>query len=340
MLAVYLYSKSNLHRLLKLRKIHVFAPEGLMLLDTAAMNIGKLEGILITEYSVRKLGGWRTTISQVLHIALRPISIKISAYFVGKFNNFLSVDSEKLRMQLELIDPNDSVVWINPSRAVIPIVEDLRKRCQFTYLYFLDPVHRLGIEKFLVKEWSAQSWVGSYSQDESIGLGINFLIPFAPDVMRSGEHKDYDLVYVGSPSPKRFLWIICLQLALFIHRRKGFLRLASNNSYLRKLLPGLFSDRMSFQDYIALCQRSHCILEIHERDSGGVTLRATLAQSLQIQHMCNQRITAQTLLMSLPRCILSTLPFCSDDSFWHGGEPPRLGALHFDDWLRANFTGL
>lgn len=308
-----------------------------MLADTAVQNIADLEGISVNEYSIKKISSWRTHLAQLLHIATRPVSIRLSAYFADRFNAFLRVDAEELRSAIEMIRPGDSILWLNPSRAVKKIVEDLRPRCKYMHLYFVDPVHRLGVSPFTVREWATWAWVGTYSKHEAIELGIRFLIPYAPAVHRSGGNKDYDVVYVGSPSPKRLLWLLFIRLKLYLDGRRGFLRLASNNTHLRALFPGIFSDRICFREYIALCERSHSILEIHERDSGGVTLRATLAQSLQVVHLCNQKITPQTVVISLFNCISSILTVRESDIFGKDAGPPRLEVLHFDNWLRANF---
>jgi hypothetical protein len=239
---------------------------------------------------------------------------------------------------LAAIAPGDRVLWFNPSLAIQGIIDSLHDRGVAVHLYFLDPVHRLGLSPAIVNEWSSWTRMATYSQDEAARLRIAFLVPYAPALAPSGQPAELDIVYVGSPSPKRLAWVLYLQARLRANGRRGYLRLATRNQRLVSWFPGVFTSRISFAQYVHLCARSRSVLELHERDAGGVTLRATLCQSLGVVHLCNLPTTAQTMRLSVGKGAL--------DRFLQQGRTarsidrspaPALGALRFDAWLRRHF---
>jgi len=319
--------------------LHVFADHGAMLPETAGVDLAGLPGVRYTGYRQQRLPGFSARLYQVLHILSRPFNLALSAWFVRRFNRRLAVDPFELQEGLSCVGEGDAVLWINPSLAVYPVVEALRRRRVRLSVYFVDPVHRLGLAASQVRDWAQESCVASYSPEEAAQLGLRFLVPYAPVVPMATLVPDLDLVYVGSPSPKRLLWVLYLHLHLRVRQRRGHLRLALRSQKLVRLLPGLFSGRVSFQDYAALCARSRGVLELHERDAGGVTLRATLCQALRRTHLCNLPTTPETTVISLWRwraldrfLTLETGTLSSP----HAPHVPRV-APGFEPWLRENF---
>ncbi len=310
-----------------------------MLAETSGQDISAIEGVRCTEYSVSKVPGWRVRWVQILHILARPVSLAVSAHYVRRFNEYLTVDPAQLAVGLAAIQPGDRVLWFNPSLALRSTVEGLRDRGAGVHLYFVDPVHRLGLSPELLRSWASWARVATYSREEARRLGIAFLVPYSPVIATSLKPTDLAIVYVGSPTPKRLAWLLLLQSRLRAHGRRGYLRLASRSQLLVDWFPSVFVGRISFAQYAQLCARSRGVLELHERDAGGVTLRATLCQSLGVTHLCNERTTAETLMLSV-RDMRALERFLAGSA--SGGGPasppaPALAAPHFDAWLRANF---
>jgi hypothetical protein len=320
--------------------LHVFAEKGLMLAETSFQDLAAIEGVRCTEFAVGKVPGWRVRVVQMLHILTRPVSLAVSAHFAKRFNAYLRVEPAQLAAGLAAIAPGDRVLWFNPSLAVQGVIEGLRDRGVAVHLYFLDPVHRLGLSPAIVRAWSSWARMASYSRDEAARLGIAFLAPYAPALAPSGKLADFDIVYVGSPSPKRLAWVLYLQARLRANGRTGHLRLASRNQRLVAWFPGVFSGRISFAQYAQLCARARSVLELHERDAGGVTLRATLCQSLGVVHLCNQTTTPQTLQLSLsdPHALDRFLRQGDSTPSNDRTSAPALDAPHFDAWLRHHFA--
>lgn len=320
--------------------LHIFAEKGLMLAETAVQDLKAIEGVRCTEYAVSKVPGWPVRLIQLLHILTRPISLAASAHFARRFNEYLLVQPDQLTMGLAAIAAGDRVLWFNPSLAVRGVIDSLRDRGVSVHLYFVDPVHRLGLSPAVVRDWSSWARMATYSRDEAARLGIAFLVPYAPALAPPDRAADLDIVYVGSPSPKRLAWVLYLQAHLRANGRRGHLRLASRSTRLVAWFPGVFSGRISFSQYAQLCARARGVLELHERDAGGVTLRATLCQSLGVVHLCNLSTTAQTLRLSM-------VDTSALDRFLQEGDSapsadracaPALDAPHFDLWLRRNFA--
>jgi len=317
--------------------LYIFAENGLMLAETTAQDVERINDVYFSDYRVEKTLGWRIRAIQILHILARTISLRASAHFAIRYNELLFVNFEKLRQVFNKITPLDSVLWFNPSIAIRDVIDELHDRGVAVNLYFVDPVHRLGITDKLVHAWSEWAWIGTYSREEATRLNINFLVPYAPAVSPASEPADLDIVYVGSPSPKRLLWILLLQAWLKTTDRKGFLRLATRKQLLAKWFPRVFLERIRFAKYVELCRRSRSVLELHESDAGGVTLRVTLCQSLGVLHVCNQPTTPQTLLLSLKNWIPLVGALGNKDFAPCCPAPPMIDALHFDTWLRVNF---
>ena len=273
-----------------------------MLAETAGFDLNAVPGLRHTGYRQHKLPGASARVYQILHILTRQFSLRVSAFFAHRFNDRLDVDPQQIAPGLGRVRPADHVLWLNPTRAVAPTIDALRGRCAAVSLYFVDPVHRLGLTPQCLRAWASWAQLASYSKQEADALGIDFLPPYVP-AFRTGipSGKDLDLVYVGSPTPKRLLWLLYLRLHLRIRRRRGHLRLAARSHGLVRCFPGTFSERLAFADYAALCARSRGVLELHERDAGGVTLRATLSQALRAVHLCNLPTTDETCVISLWR---------------------------------------
>lgn len=279
--------------------LHIFADAGLMLAETAGIDPGSLPGVRCTAYRQHRLDGPAARLWQLLHILARPFSLAASAWFARRFNGRLGVAPAQLDEGLRHIVPDDGVLWINPSLATKPLLEALMQRRLRVFVYFLDPVHRLGLDAREVRAWTARAWVGSYWPAEARRLGAAFVPPYAPAVEASAaQPRDLDVVYIGSPSPKRLLWVLALALQLRLRGARGHLRLAARAAWPARLLPRLFTVRLPYADYAALCRRSRGVLELHERDAGGVTLRATLCQAVRAVHLCNQPCTVQTVRVS------------------------------------------
>ena len=320
--------------------LHIFADHGLMLAETAGIEPASLPGVRYTGYRQHKLAGHSARLWQALHILARPLNLELSAWFARLFNQRLAVEHAQLEAGLREVSEGDHVLWINPSLALSPVIEGLTARRISLSIYFLDPIHRLGLAPTQVRAWARCAWIGSYWPEEAAALGVPFLAPYAPPPARQTSMVgDLDVVYVGSPTPKRLLWLLVLNLHLKLRGCRGHLRLASRRVVLTRLLPGIFADRMPFVDYLALCARSRGVLELHERDAGGVTLRATLCQALQVVHLSNQSSTPQTVQLSVWR-------WGAMDAFLRARRPaerpvfeaPRLGSPPFAQWLHENFA--
>jgi len=318
--------------------LYIFAEHGLMLEETTAQDIDSISDVFLSNYKVEKIPGWRTRAAQALHIFTRPFSLRASAFFAIRFNEFLYIDSKKLKEVLNRIMPGDRILWFNPSLALRKDIDALRFSQVSVNLYFVDPVSRLGFTDKDIRAWSEWAWIGSYSREEAKRLNINFLVPYAPAVSPVSTPAELDIVYVGSPSPKRLAWVLLLQAWLHATRRKGFVRLATRNRLLTKWVPGIFLERIRFAAYVELCRQSRSVLELHERDAVGVTLRATLCQSLGVLHVCNQPTTPQTLLLSLRNWTFLVSVLSGKTT-----QPCRpvslmFDALPFDAWLQVNFS--
>ncbi len=270
-----------------------------MLWETAGVSPRSLPDVVYAGYTRRALAGWSIKLVQALHILTRPISLRLSAHFAHMFNARLVVEDSELSVALNDVQAGDEVIWLNPSLAVATMIDGLITRNSRVTLYFLDPVHRLGIRPEKLRAWACQSSIATYSPEQAAELGMTLLIPYAPKVPKPNPPRDLALVYVGSPSPKRLLWVLILRLHLRLRGQRGFLRLASRRASLARWFPGIFSDRIPFEEYAALCARARGVLELHERDAGGVTLRATLCEALGLVHLSNLCITAETVHVSL-----------------------------------------
>lgn len=316
-------------------RLHIFADPGLMLPETADFDLGHSDDVHYTAYRQHKLPGPSARIYQALHILTRPVSLRLSAWFARRFNDRLAVDPQQIVSGLAHVQPEDHVLWLNPSQAVATWVDGLRPRCAGVALYFLDPVHRLGLRAAQVRGWAAWARVFSYSRPEAAALGVGFLAPHVPalpfDVLPV---KDLDVVYVGSPSPRRLWWVGCLRWRLWRRGGRGHLRLASRNTRLPRWFPGTFSTRVAFADYALLCARSRGVLELHERDADGVTLRAMLAQAVRATHLCNVATTPQT-------CVIAPWRWQSLDRFLQQPHRPSEVAVPpgpgLGQWLQVNF---
>jgi len=213
----------------------------------------------------------------------------------------------------------------------------LSNRTHYVNLYFLDPVHRLGLNNSSLAKWRMSCRLLTYSATQARDLQLEFLAPYEPDVAPATESPIYDLVYVGSPTPKRLAWVLYLKLRVAAAKRSSHLRLATRNNWLVNVLPRLFCRRMTFTDYIELCRQARGILELHERDAEGVTLRTTLCQALGRTHVCNLRVIQDTVKIS---------------PLWNGElkrflsrQPQQFVVTHavlnkerkFDRWLGVNF---
>jgi hypothetical protein len=310
-----------------------------MLAETSGLDLESIRGAYFTEYAVSKLPGWSARVVLLITILMRPICLASTFYFAKRFNALLRVDRIQLIEGLAAIAPGDSVLWFNPSLAIQDVIEGLRDRDLNVHMYFVDPVHRLGLSSTLVRSWSSWAGMATYSKIEAARLGIKFLVPYAPAIAPSGQHANLDIVYIGSPSPKRLVWVLYLQALLRMKGSCGYLRLATRNQRLVGWFPSVFSDRISFSQYAQLCSRSRSILELHELDAEGVTLRATLCQSLGLVHICNLATTAQTLTLSLGNVTALNRFLRQRD-----GTPmidhavaPVLDSPHLDVWLERHF---
>ena len=309
-----------------------------MLQETSGIDVDALPGLRYTAYRQHRLPGVSARVYQALHILLRPLNLVLSGWFARLFNRRLAVDRRQLQAGLARIVPGDAVLWINPSLALWDVIEDVRRQPVRLSIYFVDPVHRLGWRPEQILAWAGSAHIASYSPIEAARLGMVFLVPHAPAVWRSTQPPDLDVVYVGSPSPKRLLWVLYLHLHLRWRRRSGHLALASRSQTLVRLFPRVFTGRVPFNHYVALCARSRGVLELHERDADGVTLRGTLCQALHVTHLCNLATTPQTLVISpwrwrtLDRFLVSEVASVPAD-----GAPPADRLPELEPWLRANF---
>lgn len=315
--------------------LHVFAEDGLMLWQAAGVVPSELPSVAYTGYRQRQRPGSFARWYLLLHIALRPLSLRLSAYCAQRFNERLTVDEAPLKAALAKVAPGDAVLWLNPTRSVVRLVDGLVDSTTRVSLYFLDPVHRLGLGSDPLRRWATGATLSTYSSEEATRLDMRFLVPYAPRRRQAAPERDLDLVYIGVPSPKRLLWVVLLRLHLALRGRCGHLRLAVRGSALPRWFPGIFSERVAFEDYAALCARSRGVLELHERDAGGVTLRATLCQSVAAVHLCNLATTRETVRVSL-------LDWRALDRFITcraTARPPALQALELGPWLHRNFGG-
>ena len=306
-----------------------------MLSETAGLDVAQLSDIKYTGYAQRKAPGWRVRLFQTLHIVLRPISLVLSAHFARRFNEYLYVDAAQLEDGLASVEAGDCVLWINPTLALCDVIDGLQRRSVRLHIYFLDPIHRLGLTPGKVRAWALEARISTYSPKEAACLGIDYLVPYIPGCAPTQQPRDLDVVYVGSPTPMRLLWVMYLRVHLRVRGRKGYLRLAIRNRWIACLLPSLFSERVPFADYVALCARSRGVLELHERDAGGVTLRATLCQALGAVHLCNLATTAQTVQVSPWRCRKMDDFLVSKRT---PGVAPALPTSSLELWLRSNFA--
>jgi len=310
-----------------------------MLAETSGQDITAIDGVLFTEYGARKQPGWRVRWVQILHILSRPVSLTVSAHYARCFNECLTVDPEQLAAGLDMIERGDRILWFNPSLALRAVIEGLRNRGVLVYLYFVDPVHRLGLTPDCVRSWASWARLATYSTNEAERLGIEFLVPYAPAFAAACRPTDLDIVYVGSPTPRRLGWVLYLQSRLRARGRKGYLRLASGSTRVVEWFPSVFSPRITFMHYAELCARSRGVLELHERDAGGVTLRATLCQSLGVAHLSNRQTTLQTVMLSIwdLGAFERFLDCAAGDNASAISPSPHLAAPPLDAWLRANF---
>lgn len=315
--------------------IYIFAEDSLMLWETARVPRSSLpfaSYIGYTRYAAQRKSARAFLF---LHILFRPINLALASYFAYCFNARLAVDLAVLRNTVMHIKPQDKVLWLNPSLAVCDLVDEVFEQGAQISLYFLDPIHRLGISTEQIHTWAKGVSVATYSAEQAAKLHIEFVAPFAPAPLETQSIQDLDVVYIGSPSPKRLLWIITIQIHLWIRRKRGFLRLASRNKVLSTFFPSLFCKRISFSEYVALCARSRGVLEIHERDAGGVTLRATLCQSINTIHLCNLPVTQQTVHISLFNWKAMDRFLSSKNSLT---TKSRLQAPELKEWLLQRFN--
>jgi hypothetical protein len=319
--------------------LHIFADNGAMLLESAGPKFGALTYVCYTGYRQKKMPGISVRLFQLLHIMVRPFSLRLSEIFVRLFNMHIVADPSQLNPGIARVNAGDCVLWINPTLSLCTYIDRLQKMSVRLSIYFVDPIHRLGLQPNRVQAWAKTAQIATYSRKEAARFGIKFLMPYAPDVVAVERSREFDIVYVGSPTPRRLLWVLLLQIHLGARGRKGHLRLASRSAALVKLFPKVFSLRVSFNDYVRLCAHSRSVLELHERDAGGVTLRATLCQVLGTVHLCNVQTTCNTFLLSiwrlheLDRFIRNNL---SENIFVRNVEGER--AVEIDEWLTENFT--
>lgn len=318
-------------------KYHVFYERGLMLPETAAQDIGRNPQFHLIPFTITKMPGWKTRLYQLLHILVRPFSLPLSAYFAARFNSNLVAPVESLKEKTQGVGPHDVVLFLNPSMATAQVVDALSNRTRFVNLYFLDPVHRLGLDNSSLAQWRMSCRLLTYSAMQAKDLHIEFLAPYEPDIALATESPIYDLVYVGSPSPKRLAWVLYLKLRIAAANRSSHLRLATGNDLMVNILPWLFCRRMTFTEYIELCRLARGILELHERDAEGVTVRTTLCQALGRTHVCNLRVIHDTVKISPP--------WNSELKRFLSKQPQQFVATHaelnkekkFDRWLGVNF---
>jgi len=328
---------------------HVFADDGLMVPETAWPDGQPPAGVYYTGYRQQRLPGMAARVYQLLHVLSRPFSLSLSAALARAFNSRLQVDQAQLQPGLARLADGDHVVWLNPSLALADVLDRLQARPVQLAFYFLDPVHRLGWEEDTVRDWARRLPMATYWPAQATRLGIRYRAPYAPTLKHAhpapppsgtsvAPPRDLDLVYVGSPSPKRLLWVLRLRLHLRRGGYRGFLRLASRHPLLHRLWPAIFGPRLSYTEYAALCARSRAVLELHERDAGGVTLRATLCEALHAIHLSNAPSTPQTMqvgflrLQGLARFLKSGI-----DAAGHAARPPRLDAVSIGPWLASHF---
>jgi len=316
-------------------RLHVFAEESLMLWETAGVSPGDLPNVNYCGYVRVPRSRQLARLYLSLHIIIRPINLRASVLFAAKFNRELTAPTDKLMAAIALIGPGDAVLWMNPSWAVAPLIDRVMQLGVRLSLYFVDPVHRLGVSKQMLAQWSNYATVSTYSTEEAKRYGVRFLVPYAPKRSVHVTQREFDLVYIGSPSPKRLLWLLVLKGRLFLRGARGFMRLASRQATFAKVLPGVFVNRMSFVEYAELCSKSRGVLELHEADAEGVTLRATLCQSLGVVHVCNVQTTPSTLVVSLLNLrVLDEFLRTSNSTL----SPPALEAPDLEVWLTKNFA--
>jgi hypothetical protein len=329
--------------------LHVFADKGLMVPETAWPSGQLPVGVHYTGYSLQRLPGVAARVCQLLHVLSRPFSLSLSAALARAFNRQLYVDPAQLQQGMARLTDGDQVVWLNPSLALTDVLDRLEARPVQLAIYFLDPVHRLGWDEDRVRDWARRLPVSTYWPAQAERLGIRHRVPYAPMHQLAqpatpsagateARQRDLDLVYVGSPSPKRLLWVLRLRLQLRRGGHRGFLRLASRHPLLHRLSPAIFGPRLSFAEYAALCARSRGVLELHERDAGGVTLRATLCEALQSVHLSNAPSTPQTVHVGLWRWQgLARFLISGIDLVGQAAQPPRLNARSIGPWLASHF---
>ncbi len=331
--------------------LHVFADDGLMVPETAWPDGQPPAGVHYTGYRQQRMPGVAARVCQWLHVLSRPFSLRLSASMARAFNRRLRVDPTQLQPGLARLADGDQVVWLNPSLALADVLDRLQARPLQLAFYFLDPVHRLGWQEETVRGWARRLPVATYWPAQATSLGIRYRAPYAPTLGHTppaptpveasaslAAPRDLDLVYVGSPSPKRLLWVLSLRRRLRRGNHRGYLRLASRHPWLHRLWPGVFGPRLSFTEYAALCARSRGVLELHERDAGGVTLRATLCEALQSIHLSNAPSTPQTVPVGLSRWqALNRFLDTGVDALGQPAQPPRLGAPHIGAWLASHF---
>ena len=320
---------------------YVLSDAGLMLQETANLNNMAGSDITCLYYSLQLVKPLRARVFQVMHIITRPISLIISDYFVMKFNTCFQAPSHILYDFFKLIKSEDIIIWLNPTYSLVSHVDELRSIGCKVNLYFLDPINRLGITEGQVCQWQYWLSIFNYSKNEAQRLGNTFLIPYAPSMALLNTYKDIDIVYIGSPSPRRLLWVIVLGVHLRLRNKIGILKLGVRSRLLVKLLPFIFSPRISFEEYSILCARSRGILEIHERDAGGVTLRATLCRQLNCVHLSNILATPNTILIKISNLkTFDQFLINNCDDAPNRFSPPEVHSLSFIDWVYCNFDPL
>lgn len=324
-------------------RTHLVAETGLMLAATAGpeqlqAGPGKAP-IPLHEYRVSRRPGRSARLWQLLHILARPFSLALSAWFVQRFNACLRAEWPGAQSPLAGIEAGDRVLWFNPSAAVQSVVDQLIAAGHRLDLYFVDPVHRLGLAPQTLARWRRYAGLHSYSEQEAQAHGMNFLVPYLPAAPPRAARPEFDLVYVGSPSPGRLAWVIVLQALVRRHGGKAYLRLATRHPGLARAWPAVFVPRVSFEDYTALAARSLAILELHERDAEGVTLRATLCQAQQLLHLCNLKTceeTWQVQLRNSAQWLPALIRLRQGEPGLH--RPPQLDALPLRSWLQRHFA--
>jgi len=308
-----------------------------MLPETAAQDVARNPKFHLIPFTVTKVPGWKTRLYHLLAILLRPFSLSMSAYFAARFNSCLVAPVESLIEEAQGVGPHDLVLFLNPSIATAQVVDALSDRTRCVNIYFLDPVHRLGLSNSSLAQWRMSCRLLTYSATQARDLQLEFLPPYEPDIAPATESPIYDLVYIGSPSPKRLAWVLYLKLRIAAANRSSHLRLATRqHDWLIKVLPWLFCRRMTFTNYIELCRQARGILELHERDAEGVTVRTTLCQALGRTHVCNLRVIQDTVKIS-PPWNGELKRFLSKQQQYVATRAELNKERKFDRWLCVNF---